>query len=410
MYVNVTDAFIQATAQACRTFKAKVKINNTWYEGRISSETITSGSTSGSDIAIGSAVSARLEITMKDIGELFENTECQVQIGILLGDGSYEYVPMGFFTAQKPEESGGNIKFTAYDRMMKTEKAFISSLTYPATALQVLDEACKACGITRATIGLGTVYVSKKPEGYTCREIIGYMASLYGKFACIDREGKLQIKWYEDPGIQVKASRLFSFTKNQSDFILGFLACNTDKENQLKSGTGARGITFDNPWMTQERLDTLYKEMQGFTYRPAEFNFLGDIRLDPWDIVTVTYLDGVDYKVPVMSLTQKYDGGINTEIKAYGKTEEETSANFQGPVVKALQRTYAELLIANEIIAKKVDAEWVKANTVTTEQLTAVNAEILNIKSNYLQVNIADVKYAKIDLTNIAAGTIKTAM
>lgn len=395
MYADVSKDFVVETEKPSRKFEARIKINGKWYTD-IKSLSIISGSCDEDNITIGSAVSSYIEVTMSDIGELFENTEIELQYGIVISDGSIEYIPMGYFTVQRPEDDNGYVKFTAYDRMAKLEKMYTSKLTYPATAIQVIDEICSQCGIIRETIGLGTVYVQTKPEGYTCREVIGYMASLFGKFAVIGRNGKLQIRFYEDSGYNVQMCRTFSLKKNQSDYAVGFLTCNTNSSTQLTAGSGSRGIVFDNPFITQERLEELYQVLEGFTYRPATIKFLGNIRIDVWDLITTTDLTGNVYKIPVMKITQKFDGGVVTTIEASGKTEEEINTDFKGPVTKGLERTYTELLLANTIIATKVDAEWVKANTVTADKIEAVNADIANIHANMLTTNEADIKYATI--------------
>lgn len=405
---QASNEFKSAIQKTSRVFNARIKIKGTWYSQTLKAATATYGSNGNDDITIGSTVSSYVDVTMKPIGQLFGNTEVELQEGIRLPNGTYEYIRMGYFTAQRPTDDNGYIKFTAYDRMAKTEKLYSSSLSYPTTAIQVIDEICTQCGIDRATTGLETVYVNTKPEGYTCREVLGYMASLYGKFACIDRDGKLQIRWYEDSGYKIDISRIWSLNKNEANYTVGNLVCNIDKKKQITTGTGVVGITFDNPWMTQQQLENIYGKLNKFTYRPGTIKFLGDIRLDVWDIVSAYDLLGNEYKIPVMKIIQNYDGGSGTTIEAVGKTEEETNTDFKGPVVKGLERTYQELILANQIIAKKVDADWVRANTVTAQNMTAVNAEIQNIKNNYLLTNEADIKYANIETFNALSGKVET--
>lgn len=53
-------------------------------------------STSDEGIQIGSAVAAKIELTVKRIDELFENTEIPIEIGLKLPSGKYEYIPLGF--------------------------------------------------------------------------------------------------------------------------------------------------------------------------------------------------------------------------------------------------------------------------------------------------------------------------
>jgi hypothetical protein len=352
-------------------------------------------STSDEGIQIGSAVAAKIELTVKRINELFENTEIPIEIGLKLPSGKYEYIPLGFFTAEHPTLDQATTTFTAYDRMMKTTGVYVSELTYPASAESVLKEISTGCGVPCNVSGLNGITIDTAPVGYTYREVIGYIASLAGGFACVDRTGTIVIKWYEDNGYTINESRIMTFEKNESDYHLDYLTCNVDSNTSFTVGSGTLGITFDNPLTTEEKLNSVYKKVRGFAYRGASLKTLGDIRLDPWDIVTVEEL-GKTYKIPVMNITQEYDGGLAMTITAYGKTETETETDYKGPSTKLAERTYAEMMLTKELVSKKVDAEWVKANTVTAETIVSVNNELQYIKNNYLKSNEADIKFATI--------------
>ena len=250
------------------------------------------------------------------------------------------------------------------------------------------------------------ITIDTAPVGYTYREVIGYIASLAGGFACVDRTGTIVIKWYEDNGYTINESRIMTFEKNESDYHLDYFTCNVDSNTSFTAGSGTLGITFDNPLMTEEKLNSVYKKVRGFAYRGASLKTLGDIRLDPWDIVTVKE-SGETYKVPVMNITQEYDGGLAMTITAYGKTETETETDYKGPSTKLAERTYAEMMLTKELVSKKVDAEWVKANTVTAETIVSVNNELQNIKNNYLKSNEADIKFATIEEEKVIKSDIE---
>lgn len=396
MYNNVTDIFKTTIRSPSRTFKGRLKINGKWINAGLKKMSYETSSTSEEALQLGAAVSARIELTIKKIDELFENTEIPVEIGLKVPGGKYEYIPFGFFTAEHPKTETGSTTFTAYDRMMKTTGVFISELTYPANAAAVMNEISSECDVPCDTTGLDGITINSKPVGYTYREMIGYIASLAGKFASIDRNGMIVFKWYTDSGFTVNTSRLMSFEEDESDYHLDTLTCNVDNSTSMTAGSGTLGITFENPFMTQDRLNAIYNEIKDFSYRGISFKTLGDVRLDPWDIVTVNY-NGTEYKVPVMNIVMEYDGGLSMTVTSYGKTETESSTDFQGPNAKASERTYAELMLAKEMIAKKVDAEWVKANTVTAEEIISVKADINTIKNNYLQTIEADIKYATVE-------------
>lgn len=396
MYNNVSEQFATTIRSPSRTFNLRLKINGKWIDAGFKKMSYETASTSDEGIQIGSAVAAKIELTVKRINELFENTEIPIEIGLKLPSGKYEYIPLGFFTAEHPTLDQATTTFTAYDRMMKTTGVYVSELTYPASAESVLKEISTGCGVPCNVSGLNGITIDTAPVGYTYREVIGYIASLAGGFACVDRTGTIVIKWYEDNGYTINESRIMTFGKNESDYHLDYLTCNVDSNTSFTVGSGTLGITFDNPLMTEEKLNSVYKKVRGFAYRGASLKTLGDIRLDPWDIVTVEE-SGETYKIPVMNITQEYDGGLAMTITAYGKTEIETETDYKGPSAKLAERIYAEMMLTKELVAKKVDAEWVKANTVQAETVVAINNELENIRNNYLKSNIAEIKYATIE-------------
>lgn len=406
MYNNVSEQFATTIRSPSRTFNLRLKINGKWIDAGFKKMSYETASTSDEGIQIGSAVAAKIELTVKRINELFENTEIPIEIGLKLPSGKYEYIPLGFFTAEHPTLDQATTTFTAYDRMMKTTGVYVSELTYPASAESVLKEISTGCGIPCNVSGLNGITIDTAPVGYTYREVIGYIASLAGGFACVDRTGTIVIKWYEDNGYTINESRIMTFEKNESDYHLDYLTCNVDSNTSFTVGSGTLGITFDNPLTTEEKLNSVYKKVRGFAYRGASLKTLGDIRLDPWDIVTVEEL-GKTYKVPVMNITQEYDGGLAMTITAYGKTETETETDYKGPSTKLVERTYAEMMLTKELVSKKVDAEWVKANTVTAETIVSVNNELQYIKNNYLKSNEADIKFATIEEEKVIKSDIE---
>ena len=406
MYNNVSEQFATTIRSPSRTFNLRLKINGKWIDAGFKKMSYETASTSDEGIQIGSAVAAKIELTVKRINELFENTEIPIEIGLKLPSGKYEYIPLGFFTAEHPTLDQATTTFTAYDRMMKTTGVYVSELTYPASAESVLKEISNGCGVPCNVSGLNGITIDTAPVGYTYREVIGYIASLAGGFACVDRTGTIVIKWYEDNGYTINESRIMTFEKNESDYHLDYFTCNVDSNTSFTAGSGTLGITFDNPLMTEEKLNSVYKIVRGFAYRGASLKTLGDIRLDPWDIVTVEE-SGETYKVPVMNITQEYDGGLAMTITAYGKTETETETDYKGPSTKLAERTYAEMMLTKELVSKKVDAEWVKANTVTAETIVSVNNELQNIKNNYLKSNEADIKFATIEEEKVIKSDIE---
>lgn len=405
-----------------RTFKPKLIFDGFELETEIHSLNYNGGSNGEDNITIGSAVSATLEIKMDKVPHLLTKQNFSFNLGILCEDGSYEFIPMGKFNAEKPETTDYEINVTAYDNMVLAERTYNSQLTYPTTTTAVMKEICNAIGVSFATeIESITINNPSSEEGasnsafagYTMREAIGYIAGLYGKFAIFNRLGQLEFRWYEDSNYDVKLSKTYSFTKDEQDYSIDQLIVLQNQETTFKAGSGVNGISCSNPFATQSIVDAIYQKIGGFTFRKGTVKFLGDCRIDPWDIVTVEDLLGNTYKLPVMSISHSVDGGLTTNIESFSNDNDDVSDSFSGPVTKAMERTYAQLLVVNKLIADRVTADYVEANYVKTKEIDAIQANIetaviTNLQGKFATIEYLSANYATVENLNVAIGRIST--
>lgn len=405
-----------------RTFRPKLIFDGFELETEIHSLNYNGGSNGEDNITIGSAVSATLEIKMDKVPHLLTKQNFSFNLGILCEDGSYEFIPMGKFNTEKPETTDYEINVTAYDNMVLAERTYNSQLTYPTTTTAVMKEICNAIGVSFVTeIESITINNPSSEEGasnsafagYTMREAIGYIAGLYGKFAIFNRLGQLEFRWYEDSNYDVKLSKTYSFTKDEQDYSIDQLIVLQNQETTFKAGSGVNGISCSNPFATQSIVDAIYQKIGGFTFREGTVKFLGDCRIDPWDIVTVEDLLGNTYKLPVMSISHSVDGGLTTNIESFSNDNDDVSDSFSGPVTKAMERTYAQLLVVNKLIADRVTADYVEANYVKTKEIDAIQANIetaviTNLQGKFATIEYIKANYATVENLNVAIGRIST--
>ncbi len=408
-----------------RTFHPKLIFDGFELETEIHSLSYNGGSNGEDNITIGSAVSATLEIKMDKVSHLLTKQNFSFNLGILCDDGSYEFIPMGKFNAEKPETTDYEINVTAYDNMVLAERTYNSQLTYPTTTTAVMKEICNAIGVSFTTeIESITINNPSSEEGasnaafagYTMREAIGYIAGLYGKFAIFNRLGQLEFRWYEDSNYDVKLSKTYSFAKDEQDYSIDQLIVLRNQETTFKAGSGVNGISCSNPFATQSIVDAIYQKIGGFTFRKGTVKFLGDCRIDPWDVISVADLSGNPYKIPAMSISHSVDGGLTTTIESFSNSNADVSDTFSGPVTKAMERTYAQLLVVNKLIADRVTADYVDANYVKTKELETVqatieNAVITNLQGKFASIEYLEANYATIEslsATIARVGTLET--
>lgn len=382
-------------------------------------------------ISIGNTCSSGVTFSIFKPQITLENKDITIFEGVK-GDSGIEYAQIGIFTVTKEESNGEYTKYTAYDKMYKAEKGYFSELTYPSTDKAILEEICTKLGIQLATSITNTHTITDKPQGYTMREMIGYMATLQGGNAAINSDGNLEIKWYKDSGYVLDGHQYYqqgvTFTTSK-DFTIRKLTCNNTKSgdsktSEITAGDGTTGLSFANPFMTQAILNEVYKKIGGFQFRPLTVKFLGDWRLEVGDIITVNK-GGVDYKVPIMQITHECDGGLMSTATSIGQSDTENSNIASGPITKQMERYYADLVLINKAVIENADItkaniENLKAHQAYIDQLKtnkieAVTAEIVNLTASKATINEANIAklqadYAHVGVLNADVADIKTLM
>ena len=410
MYRSTT-AFGTLVQQDSRTFKCLLTYGETSIT-TVRSIKFTGGSEGDDDFSLGSTMSQYIEVTIPGKGLVVEGTEMLLQIGMDV-NGKTEYIPMGYFTAGKPQKADDQITFTAYDRMMNTERTFSMNGTTTNT-VAVLKQIAVITGVPVVTSGLTAISI-KVPKGYSCREVLSYVAQLHGAFAVCNRRGQIELHTYVDSDYKVKTSRYWGkFEHNDYAFDVSKFVCFTGQNKNGKSisifsGSGARSVSFSNPFMTQTVLNNILASFKNFSYMPGTLKMLGDPRLDPWDILTVADLSGNTYKVPIMKLDWEYDGGLTYSVEAVGLSEEETNADYKGPQTKEMERYYAQLVMIDRAMINKLDVETAKITYASIKELNVVkeNAEEINAKK--ANIDLANVNNAWIEKGVLKDGSIGSA-
>lgn len=355
------------------------------------------------EITIGNTCSSSVTFSIYMPAISLENKEITIFEGVKVGK-EIKYIKLGKFTVTKQTSDGEYTSYEAYDRMYKADMPYFSDMAFPSTDKAILNEICGKLGISLAT-NIATAHtINDKPQGYTYREIIGYMAMLQGCNAVINADGNLELRWYKDSDYVLDGHKYYqqgvTFTTSK-DFIIQKLTCNNTKsgsteQSEITSGDGATGLSFANPFMTQAILDEVYKKIGGFTFRPLTVKFIGDWRLEVGDIITVNK-GGVDYKVPIMQITHECDGGLMDTVTSIGQSDTENTSVASGPITKQMERYYADLILVNKALINKLSVDEADIRYASIENLKAVNADIDNLKTNKLDATYADIINANVE-------------
>ena len=385
MYTGLTDSLWRGAERK----ELALTLNGTAVTGALLTLTITAGVNGEQPLlTVGNTCAKTVQMQFSGVQTGFlEGTL------VLSAQSGAEVLPLGSFAVTEAVTRGGQTTVTAMDAMgVALAELYQPSLSgAAATAWAVLNDVAAKAGVAlSARVSgyqsvLAGVSMASLAAGYTRRTVVGWIAGLCGCNAVIDRAGKLDFIWYSASGMTLHRADCYEgmdeIQENNSVFsMLSVSVVDGNGNTQTLSPTSAEGTgaLIENPFMTQARLDGLWSGIGGMTYRPAELSFLGDLRLDAGDLITLTLDDGTTCSVPVMSLTQTYDGGVTPHVTALGQGESAAAGvrndGLLGGKLRSLSAEVAQLgalTVEDENGVTKINGGRIDTDSLFAQNITA---------------------------------------
>ena len=175
------------------------------WEGTFKVEDATSSS---GTFTIGALIATKLSFGINNIYEKFgdydfENALIVAYVALELTSGIIEKIRIGTFKVfDYPTYTGSIIYVIALDPIGNFNKSYNSSaLQYPASLLEIVENACADCDITFLSNAFdnSSMIINNKPESdtVTYADIISCAAQIAGCFARCDPNGRLYFDWYK---------------------------------------------------------------------------------------------------------------------------------------------------------------------------------------------------------------------
>lgn len=388
-----------------RKFNAKVIIRDKEYSGnQIYEMNLEESVNPSGSFSIGSICSNSFDIKLINTGDIFDNAIVKPYVGLYIGD-DIEYIPLGVFTVIKTSVKGKFINLECVDNMLGLEKVYFSDLSYPADINDIAKEICKKAGVNLASKLPN--YRVNKIEGYSLREAIGFIASLCGSFARFNRIGDLEVRDYEVVKQEMTPHNLFKLDIEANECIIKKVIAKKGEE-ELSTGTDdGNKIVFNNPIITKEILSDIYTKYNGFKYIPYTAKWKGNPAIMAGDILNLTDLNGNKYNALIMEQKFTYKNGISSEVKAKGKTRQDSSFDNKGSVTQSMERYSIEQANIKKALIDKASindltAVDAKIQRLYTDDLTAIRADIVTLNSQ--KANIVELNSIKADLQQAIIG------
>lgn len=216
-----------------------------------------------------------------------------------------------------PYQNTTIIELQCEDNMRKFDRDYSASkLRYPATRKQIIQDACKVCGVTLDTLNFyqDSYQIPARPddEALTFRQVLTWVCQIGCQYARCDKYGRLTIKWYDTEiadanRVVIKSTN--GFTPNLDDVVITgvqvteYLESTSENEEASSYLYGEEGYVLkisENkliPQGTGEVVANMIGEKcVGMSFRPFETECLTDIVLEAGDAVLITDRKGNKYK------------------------------------------------------------------------------------------------------------------
>lgn len=153
--------------------------------------------------SVGGCISSQVEIEMlKPYAEIPKQAKLVPYVRLTDGVRYSEWIQKGSFyiDTRKKKEDGSTIEkivIQGYDDILKTEQDYpTSKLKWPAKDIDVVREIADFIGVSvdaRTISEIKHEYMIQYPSEYSCREVLGYIAAMYGGCFVMSDLGELRL-------------------------------------------------------------------------------------------------------------------------------------------------------------------------------------------------------------------------
>lgn len=269
------------------------------------------------------------------------------EIGLLVGD-TYQWVKMGeyFINDIEIDRNRNTTTLELMDGMFKLNREYVTDLHFPAEVREVIQEICLKTGIELANdyFGISAMryHVEQVPEGkkLSFRDMLSAMTQMIGMSCFFNREGKMEIRDLTESNITINADSYFlhGLTKSEIEYQIAGITCKTDKKSLTVGMKTGRSLELDNVFMTQSALNDLYYKLKNLTYYPYNLNYQGHLLLEVGQWVTIQTNKKETFKVPVLSQSFTFKGGLRGRISADSKAGNDTQYSYEGTITKQIKQ------------------------------------------------------------------------
>lgn len=363
---------------------------------------VNDSTSSNGTFTIGALIAGKLKIKLNNIYEDyskydFDKASVTAYVSKSFSDGTSEKLKIGEYRVSETSYDGSLITLTCLDNINNFNREYDSNLSYPATAYEVVRDACIKCDVpfTMARFDNSDYTINEIPsdnQKLTYGQVIAYILQLSGLWGKCGHDGELLIGWYDmsqfesqnynggtfstkttpySDGNSVDAGNFtdyssgdsadggtFTETRNyhniytQKDLnvatndvvITGVKVTVTSKEDKTKDVNALAGkegyvvSISDNPFISAEKAQTvanyIFKKIGGMRFRPLDATLLSNPLIESGDVALVTDRKQNTYSCFISN--RAFTVGSGTKISCDAENASRNSADKFSNETKAI--------------------------------------------------------------------------
>ena len=295
--------------------------------------------------AIGSSIMSELKMSWFNLDGFWTNIDLTGATiwpysGLILPDNSKEYVPLGVFLVDQPGRPYDKVSPVAHDRLILLDVPFADvQITFPTTNYLLMQAISYFCNVPLAAsvadaLNMDYVITKRPTSDMTCRDVASMIAMMSAGFVRMNRVGALEIATfpklttseYTGEYIDMGVGSRFDFKQLTDPVTITGLQYGQDVVIAT-IGTTEYMITIGECPFLQDNVDTvlqsIFAEINGFTYCGYTATYLGNPAIDVGDVVIHTTRDGKVIQSIVSGHSFKH--GNKSTMKADAKSKLELS-------------------------------------------------------------------------------------
>ena len=295
---------------------------------------------SSNALEIGTAIASEATLELKNAdgrfdGYTFDGAKLIIRVGIkkwnakVWENATMHYVPLGVFTIDEKTKNKSNITLNALDNMVKFDREYDTTLAFPATLGEIVEDACSRCGVLLKTTSFynSDYVVNTRPtdDGLTYRQVIQWAAQLSCTNAFIDWDGQLRLTWFEDSGHIIPAADRYDSDMEEHSVLITGVKVTAADESEYTAGEKGSVLCIEGNSLAQSDAETIakiiYAKVGNFTYLPYSSVCRPMPYLYPMDMITFVDRRGNEHKTIVSAVTYTMNGTTDVVGEGDGSTK-----------------------------------------------------------------------------------------